>query len=87
MQFQAQDQNNNAHLAVTCRDSWCGRKRPPCFPLRGTTASTPHIPRAECSVGVSQARHGGFTFCVEGDAQRHASCKTSRKLAWGGRGR
>ena len=86
MQFQAQFQNNHAHLAVTCRDSWCGRKRPPCFPLRGTTAPTPHIPRAECVVGVSQPRHGGYTLRVEGDPQRHANSKTKQKLAGGGHG-
>ena len=86
MQFQAPNQNNNAHLAVTCRDSWCGRMRPPCFPLRGTTAPTPHIPRAECVVGVSQAQHGGFTFCVEGDTQRHAPCKARQELARAGDG-
>ena len=86
MQFQANYQNNYAHVAVTFRDGWCGRKRPPCFPLHGTTAPTPHIPRADCVGGVSQAQHGGFAFCVEGDTQRHAPCKVSRDLAGGGDG-
>jgi hypothetical protein len=86
MQFRAQYQNNHAHVAVPKRNGWCGRKRPPCFPLRGTTAPSPHIPRAECVVGVSQARHGGFTFCVEGDTQRHAPFKSRTKLAWGAHG-
>ena len=84
MQFQDRNQNNYAHLAVTFCDGWCGRKRPPCFPLCGTTAPTPHIPRAECVVGVSQAQHGGFTLCVEGDPQRHAPFNTREKLTWGG---
>ena len=84
MQFQANYQNNYAHVAVTFRDGWCGRKRPPCFPLRGTTAPSPHIPRAECFLALSQARHGGFTLRVEGDPQRHAHSKTGQKLVSGG---
>lgn len=86
MQFQDKYQNNDAHIAVSDRDDWCGRKRPPCFPLRGTTAPSPHIPRAECVAGVSQAQHGGFTLQVEGDPQRHANSKTKQILAFGGHG-
>jgi hypothetical protein len=87
MQFQDKYQNNDAHVAVSDRDDWCGRKRPPCFPLCGTTAPTAHIPRAECVVGVLQAQRAGFTFCVEGDTQRYAPFTTSKKLAWRGHSR
>ena len=83
MQFQDRNQNNYAHLAVTFCDGWCGRKRPRWFPLCGTTAPTPHIPRAECVVGASQAQHEGFTLCVEGDPQRHALLNITVKLTWG----
>ena len=84
MQFPAQFQNNYAHLAVTFCDGWCGRKRPPWFPLCGTTAPTPDIPRAECVVRASQAQHDGFVLCVEGDPQRQALFNTREKLTLGG---
>ena len=86
MQFQAKNQNNYAHLAVTFCDGWCGRMRPPWFPICGTPPPAPNIPRAECVVGASQAQHEGFMAWVEGDPQRHVLFNTGEKLAQGGQG-